>query len=54
MCNDKRLNHEYPHINQQRYRVDLTVKKNEFVFEIAEVASQTSAYRFDYDTQNMS
>ena len=39
---------------KQGYRVDLTVKKNEFVFEIAEVASQTSAYRFDYDTQNMS
>ena len=32
----------------------LTVKQNEFVAEIAEGASQTSAYRSAYNTQNMS
>ena len=31
----------------------LTVKQNEFVAEIAEVASQTSAYRSAYNTQNI-
>ena len=35
---------------KQRYGMDLTVKQNEFVAEIAEGASQTSAY----NTQNMS
>ena len=34
--------------------MDLTVKQNEFVAEIAEGASQTSAYRSAYNTQNMS
>ena len=34
--------------------MSLTVKQNEFVAEIAEGASQTSAYRSAYKTQNMS
>ena len=32
----------------------LTVKRNDFVVEIAEGASETSAYRCAYNTQNMS
>ena len=32
----------------------LTVKQNDFVVEIMEGASQTSAYRSAYNTQNMS
>ena len=32
----------------------LTVKQNDFVVEIVEGASQTSAYRSAYNTQNMS
>ena len=39
---------------KQRYGMGLTVKQNEFVAEIAEGASQTSAYRSAYNTQNMS
>ena len=34
--------------------MSLTVKQNEFVIEIAGGASQTSAYRSAYNTQNMS
>ena len=34
--------------------MSLTAKQNEFVVEIAEGASQTSAYRSAYNTQNMS
>ena len=33
--------------------MDLTVKKYEFVVEIAGVKSQTSAYRSAYDTQSI-
>ena len=39
---------------KQRYGMGLTGKQNEFVAEIAEGASQTSAYRSAYNTQNMS
>ena len=39
---------------KQRYGMGLTAKQNEFVAEIAEGASQTSAYRSAYNTQNMS
>ena len=37
-----------------RCRMSLTVKQNECVIEIAGGASQTSAYRSAYNTQNMS
>ena len=39
---------------KQRCRMGLTVKRNEFVVEIVEEASQTSGYRSAYITQNMS
>ena len=52
--NGVRLDPECPHFNQQRRRIYLTVKQNEFVAEITEGASQTSAYRSAYNTQNIS
>ena len=41
-------------ISISRDRMDLTVKQNEFVAEIAKEASQKSAYRSAYNTQNLS
>ena len=38
---------------KQRCRMVLTVKQNDFVVEISEGASQTSACRSAYNTQNL-
>ena len=39
---------------KQRCRMGLTVKQNDFVVAIVEGASQISAYRSAYNTQNIS